>query len=355
MATYKVIQDIESEDKLLGPFTLRQFIYAVVVIVTGFIAFQLAKVQLFLVFPLIPMMMFFGLLAAPFGHDQSSEVWLLAKIRFFLKPRLRIWDQSGMQELVTITVPKQMEKHLTDGLSQTEVKSRLQALANTIDSRGWAVKNVNVNLFSEPSYLGDSAPSSDRLVDTAALPQEVPAYDIFAADDILDEASNPTAQHLEAMISQSEQAHRQAVVATVKQPAPVQAGPPADYWFMNQPTQPPKVPAGLTTFNNQPAVTPGAQVDNLAPVAAADTGQAEQALLEQIHQDKAGTQAGREHMKTLQPIGDKAPPAPAPAPTNKAVIAGLATNNDRSLESLSREANKVTDLPPDDEVVISLR
>ena len=30
MATYKVIQDIEAEDKLLGPLTLRQFIYAAV-------------------------------------------------------------------------------------------------------------------------------------------------------------------------------------------------------------------------------------------------------------------------------------------------------------------------------------
>ena len=28
MATYKVIQDIEAEDKLIGPLTLRQFIYA---------------------------------------------------------------------------------------------------------------------------------------------------------------------------------------------------------------------------------------------------------------------------------------------------------------------------------------
>ena len=28
MATYKVIQDIEAEDKLVGPLTLKQFIYA---------------------------------------------------------------------------------------------------------------------------------------------------------------------------------------------------------------------------------------------------------------------------------------------------------------------------------------
>lgn len=30
MAVYKVLQDIEAEDKLIGPLTLRQFIYAAI-------------------------------------------------------------------------------------------------------------------------------------------------------------------------------------------------------------------------------------------------------------------------------------------------------------------------------------
>ena len=30
MATYKVPQDVEAEDKLLGPFTFRQFIYLLI-------------------------------------------------------------------------------------------------------------------------------------------------------------------------------------------------------------------------------------------------------------------------------------------------------------------------------------
>ena len=105
MATYKVIQDIEAEDKLLGPLSLRQFIYAVIVIVLGFVAFTLGQIQFLLVLPFIPPIMFFGLLAAPFGQDQSSEVWLLAKIRFMFKPRRRVWDQSGLSELVTVTAP----------------------------------------------------------------------------------------------------------------------------------------------------------------------------------------------------------------------------------------------------------
>lgn len=39
MATYKVIQDIEAEDKLVGPLTLRQFIYAAIAAVCAYISF----------------------------------------------------------------------------------------------------------------------------------------------------------------------------------------------------------------------------------------------------------------------------------------------------------------------------
>src|SRR6478609_6089041 len=116
MATYKVIQDIEAEDKLVGPLSLRQFVYAIVTLACLFLGFKLATVQWFLAFPFIPPAVLFGFLAAPFGHDQPSEVWLLAKIRFSLKPRKRIWDQTGVQELVTITAPKTLEHNLTNGL-----------------------------------------------------------------------------------------------------------------------------------------------------------------------------------------------------------------------------------------------
>jgi hypothetical protein len=78
----------------------------------------------------------FGFLAFPWRGEQPTEVWALAKVRFYVKPRKRIWNQTGIRDLVTITVPKQIERNYTNGLSQTEVRSRLKALAATIDSGG---------------------------------------------------------------------------------------------------------------------------------------------------------------------------------------------------------------------------
>lgn len=202
MAVYKVIQDIEAEDKLVGPLTLKGFIYA---LIAGFLAFLNFKILIsaelgYFRLPLILIfgmpMLLFGVLASPLGREQPTEVWLLSRVRFFLKPKRRIWNQSGISHLVTITAPKKVEQARTKGLSQSEVKSRLKTLAVTMDTRGWAVKNVNVNLSHVPGYLEeDEAGESDRLIGVSNLPQSASATDVRPDDDIMDEQNNPTARH----------------------------------------------------------------------------------------------------------------------------------------------------------------
>ncbi|HET9850414.1 MAG TPA: PrgI family protein [Candidatus Saccharimonadales bacterium] len=219
MAVYKVIQDIEAEDKLLGPLTFRGLVYAGVAVLLGFINYKLLISPLgvlkwpFIFILLLPMCLF-GVLASPLGRQQPTEVWLLARIRFFLKPRLRIWDQSGISQLVNITVPKREIKQLTKNLSQSEVASRLQALATTLDSRGWAVKNVSVNLSATPSYLDEL--NSDRLVDASNVVQEVPEINVRPADDILDAKNNTTAQNFQTLINQAEVKRREELQARVE-------------------------------------------------------------------------------------------------------------------------------------------
>lgn len=208
MAQYKVLQDIEAEDKLLGPLSLRQFIYAVIVVVLGFIAFRLASVQWFLVIPFIPPLIFFAALAAPFGRDQSSEVWMLAKIKYFLFPRRRIWNQDGIQNLVTITVPKVEAKNVTKSFDKTEASSRLKALASTMDTRGWAIKNL-----ATPGYQSVSPQDggSDRLLDLQTTPQD-DLVSVKPSEDVLDSTGTPLAQTLGTMQAQNQQVHRQAIL-----------------------------------------------------------------------------------------------------------------------------------------------
>lgn len=322
MATYTVIQDIEAEDKLLGPLSLRQFIYAIIVVILLFVMFKLATLQPLLILPFLPPTILFAVLAAPFGHDQSSEIWLLAKIRFFLKPHLRVWNQSGLQELVSINVPKRIEEHLTNGLDENQVQSRLSALAQTIDTRGWAVKGVDVNLYTNPAYANQD---SDRLLSPSTLSPQRPVsdLDLRADDDVLDIQNTAVAQHMNQLVQANDSAHRQAVIQRMEQ-------------ARQDPTSlPPPVGA-----NNLPSTLPEPVLPTLARTQNA-YGQTP------VLQPDLPTRA------PAQPIAAPTTPAPVTQPVNPAIL-GLASNDDLSVATLARQAQKSTELGSD-EVVISLR
>jgi hypothetical protein len=215
MATYKVIQDVEAEDKILGPLSLKQLIFAAIAAGTIFIAFRLvvATGAIYAAIPFLPIILAFGVLAAPLGRDQPTEMWLAAQIRFYTKPRTRIWDQSGIKNLVTITAPVRQEKIYTDGLDQQQVRSRLKALSSTLDSRGWAVKNVDLNLNTTDAYNNYQ---TDRLVDPSSLPIMVSDVDVRASDDILDVSNNETAQHFDELMQQSSKTHHEELKAKMQ-------------------------------------------------------------------------------------------------------------------------------------------
>ncbi len=407
MATYKVIQDIEAEDKLVGPLTFRQFVYAGIAALNFYLTFLVtSKGAPFMAIVFLPIGAVAAFFAWPWSRDQPTEVWALARFRFLFKPRKRIWDQGGVKELVTITAPVKVERNLTNGLSQNEVKSRLRALADTIDSRGWAIKNVNVSLYGQPALIMNE-PDSDRLVSIDSLPQPVESVDVQASDDMLDVQNNPVAQQFDSMIAASQRAHRAEVIEKMQaavappapavvpaqrlsrtlpppppQPQPLQTAAPAgnDYWFLSQPTQPGStIPQNNVTFNTQ-VVAPGASAASL-PVAAAVPTADEESFIKSHRNEPAISANMHGHLPVIQPLsaqaamaqaaagqagqpGTAAPPPgpvqnqqnPTASPVTQArdtAILDLARNDDLNVATLAREAQKRTE-PPADEVVISL-
>jgi hypothetical protein len=380
MANYKVIQDIEAEDKLVGPFSLRQFIYGCI---TAFclylcVVVVLKGVPVFIAIFLPPAIVA-GFFATPWGKDQPTEVWALARIRFLIKPRKRIWDQSGIKDLVTVTVPKKLEKIYTNGLSENEVQSRLSALANTIDSRGWAIKNVNLNVYAASSTLSGMSDGSDRLVQPGNLPQAVSDSDISASDDMLDEQNNPVAHQFEQLITASSEAHRQHIIEQLQQPTPPSLPQPVTAQTLSAPTPAPVQPnywfmTSQTPNTGVASITPAivAPGTNSTPITAAPLTADEAALLEQLKQQNNSEHISYSHLRTIQPPGAPGapqvivPPPPAVPPINitnteMTVPAqpakinntrGLDQRNDLSVATIARLAN---DHDADNEVVISLR
>jgi hypothetical protein len=368
MATYKVIQDIEAEDKLIGALTLRQFIYAVVAIFFAYLSFMMILKKVYIGAVLfMPITAVAGFLCWPWSLNQPTEVWALSKIRFILKPHRRIWDQSGTKQLVTITAPKKNERVRTSGLSQTEVRSRLKALADVIDSRGWAIKNVNLNLYPQPLPLVPSE-DSDRLIDIASLPQEVPIIDIQSSDDIMDE-NNPVSQHFDQMISATNTTHHDQIVKQLQEELSRQQSPsgtktistqlktdepPADYWFMGNGAKPAQIPADNTVFDQQ-IVAPSPINSAIGNKDDADY----KASLIKLKENKAPEPvfARMRHLSLQSPTPKQSnivPSQPTMTPQPNPAILENVGNNDLSVAVIERLANKQQPEQPPDEVIVPL-
>jgi hypothetical protein len=364
MAQYKVIQDIEAEDKLVGPLSLRQFIYAGAAAFLGYLCvISVMNGAAFLLAIFVPPMAFCMFFSWPWSPDQPTEVWALARIRFLFKPRRRVWDQSGVKELVTITVPKKIERIYTDGLSQTEVKSRLGALADTIDSRGWAVKNSALNLSAAPSYVGQVTSSSDRLIDYGSAPQEVPDDTVLASDDMLDEQNNPIAQQFDQLINDSAKKRRTKLVdklspkKAAEEPAAknrTNAQPANDYWFMNQPQGVSAKPTAVDTtdnvvFANAPQITPGAHTSSDVT----EPTEQDEAVLSAAHKQQRARDGSVDHLKTIDPAGAR-PQQPESTSNPDPITLDLARNDDLNVATLARQAKRERHQDDNGEVVISL-
>ena len=303
MSVYKVPQDVEAEDKLLGPFSFRQFVFLIIAVIGIAIAYGLSTIFLPLAIIPVPIILFFGALALPLKKDQPMEVYLAAVISFMLKPKKRLWQPDGIERLVEVIAPKVEEKTYGNNYDQAEVQRRLSYLANLVDSQGWSIRGVN-------------NPNSSMRADLFNEGQ--------AANDILDENST-TAQNINHLINQSDVRRRQEVIQkmqTGQSATPSPAQPP-------QPSQPDN-PAPATPLQMNPYPTMRQSVLN--PVSGRPT---------------VNTPAQTQPTTTPQTSVNEVPPA----------IIELANNRDLSIETIAREANRIQqeNKLSDEEVVISLR
>jgi len=149
MASYKVPQDVEADDKLLGPFSFRQFIYLMIVL-----GMVMLGVALFQIFPLliiipIPIGLFFLILALPLKKDQPMETYLAALISFYFKPRKRFWMPGQSESTILITAPKKIEANRVRNITEEEAGHRLSFLSAIIDSEGYAIHSANSSMRDE--------------------------------------------------------------------------------------------------------------------------------------------------------------------------------------------------------------
>jgi len=324
MAVYKVPQDVEAEDKLLGPFSFKQMIFLFIAVGAGGLAYGLSRISMPLFLIPIPVMLFFGTLALPLRKDQPMEVYLAAIISFLLKPRVRLWQPDGIEGLIQITAPKIEDRVYGKGYSQEEVQRRLSYLSNIVDSRGWAVRGVaDQNNPMRDDLFSEAISIEDTLDDGGIRAQQI--------SDLLDQRDNQRRQDLMQRMQQPPI----PPMSTPSQVAPVQAqpimAPPFTPMMAVQPTAPDediKLVVNPYPKMNQSVIMPLSDQPVAVPQPAATV----------VAQPQANAQ-----------------PQPSKETVSPAII-DLARNHDGlSIDTLQREAKRIKQKEEGEEVVISLR
>ena len=202
MAIYKVPQDVEAEDKLLGPFTFRQFIYLLIVAAMSFLAFVLWQILPILAVIPTPVILFFAVLALPLRKDQPMETYLAAIISFYVKPRKRLWDPDGVESRVEISAPKVVEVSLSKDLSEDEAERRFSYLAQIVDSKGWATRGV----------MSSSTPEMSNSLNPDIYFEANSSIDILSDD-------YSVSQSIDQRLEQSTKQHRQDILKNIQSPS----------------------------------------------------------------------------------------------------------------------------------------
>jgi len=322
MAVYKVPQDVEADDKLVGPFSFRQFIYLGIAAALIALAWWLAQLFIGLAIIPLPFIIFFGALALPLRKDQPMEVYLAAMVSFYLKPRKRLWDADGLDSLIEITVPKTVDVQLTKGFSGGEAEERLGYLAQIVDSQGWAVRGQ-----------GAQTPNSAMNSDIYFEAQQV--------EDVLDSSAS-VAQSLDYMIGQSDAKRHQEMIDRLHQPAATPSAP------TSQPQPAPNPYDFFATSQPAPVVEPVAIGQATATAIAPP-------VVSQPTYNPYPTNIQQSVIQPLETVGRVATPTTSEKPVSPDII-NLANNADLSIETIAREANRIhKQQDMSEEVVISLR
>ena len=379
MAQYKVPQDVEADDKLIGPFSFRQFVYLMITAGLGGIGFLLFKVFPLLVIIPAPFMLFFIILALPLKKDQPMETYLSAIVSFYMKPRTRLWVPGQGETTIVITAPKHSDEVRTKGLSEEEAVHRLSFLADIVDTEGYAIKGDGTTNNMRSDFYGEASQAQDifEKAQQNANYQNLNDAAQTRHDELVNQMRNAIDNNNSFNANHTTINHigGEQIQAVTTSPAPAPVSPNITSSFTpnitTAPVQPqaPTMPTPPTIpqFTNTKPAQPATPVIPTNPFDAKDGIQSSVIIQPDDTIFDSAPQAEPMPTVTPEPVTAAAPapeptlqsapePAPAPAPSQPdPAIVNLANNNDLSIETLAKQAKRIEEKHNNNgEVYISL-
>jgi len=143
MQQFTVPQFIDTEDKILGPLTVRQFIIMMICFVTMAIFYKIFDFTLFVVASFIWIILC-GVLAFVKINAQPFHLFILNFVQTAKRPRLRIWNNQGKAALIE-EEPEAIDTSDYIARPPQEVSSsRLTDLALIVDTAGTYKDNSKI-------------------------------------------------------------------------------------------------------------------------------------------------------------------------------------------------------------------
>jgi hypothetical protein len=150
MGQYKVPQNVEAEDKILGPFSFRQFIYLIIGGVCGVAIWFIVQGGVWpLVFIPLPVMLVCLALALPLRKDQPMETYLLAIIKYLFLPKKRLWRAGSFMPNVDVDATVISENPILKDIRGADASNRISFLAQVVDTAGWSTRGTVMDRPSE--------------------------------------------------------------------------------------------------------------------------------------------------------------------------------------------------------------
>ena len=361
MSVYKVPQNVEADDKLIGPFNFRQFIYLLVVAGLAAVMFFLWQIFPGLIIIPLPAVIFFAALALPLKKDQPMELYLAAVVGFYLRPNKRIWQADGIEHLIEISAPMKTDERLAKDISRDEASRRLSYLADIVDTEGWAIKHA---------VSADNTFQQDIITESEGMADIFENHSANRIDQILQNHNQLRKQQIIKNMNTARNAADYAGASTEQINQQIHSTPSSSVDYYADLQQRTQARQNQYLGWNQPAPTPVQPVVNSQPTAPVPTPQQVYDQMDESSiQLKYNPYPDSIHQAKILPLSEQQAIQPPVAPLKETSIKNdpemmrlVSEGKDLSVETLARQANKIkkrreeeVDLSNEEEVIISLR
>ncbi|EKD49111.1 MAG: hypothetical protein ACD_63C00262G0002 [uncultured bacterium] len=152
---YSVPQFVEVEDKIIGPLTIRQFLYVLGGVGVLFVIWTLApSIELFLI-PAVPVLGLFLAFAFYKVNGRPFIYFFMAGFKYFIQPKVRLWRRDFRVGDIKTNVRGGAEvrkKATVSEVGKKIMESRLKQLAHILDNE----RNIDYSTFEENGASGSS-------------------------------------------------------------------------------------------------------------------------------------------------------------------------------------------------------